>query len=156
MEKIQRIVTSSSPMRDSLVWLFNDSWIYATKSGCGTVCLVNNGGADPLLPWDWTGSSIFGTWKHHRNSKTSFGKLLRRPPLLILIYHMRLHPFWLPSLWQNKGRSPRFCDLSAEVWSLAPLQWKPDLTTPSLTCLLMCSERMTHLPSMGVYVPFWP
>ncbi|XP_056842911.1 uncharacterized protein LOC130495527 [Raphanus sativus] len=156
-EVIMRIVTSSAPAPDCLVWLPERSGNYSTKTGYGLGMEPHFAAGALSIPFNWnkciwnikTSPKIKDfLWKLVRKAIPVSSNLARRG---IPAFNCKrcdcveddLHVFLL-------------CSIAEQVWEAAPLANKPLSTTPSMADLIAAASNLTVLPPVGLSTPLWP
>ena len=151
-EKILKIVTSSSPVDDSIVWLPDPKGIYSTKTGYGVASYSDH--ILPFLPpsFDWL--------KHIWNLNTSpkikdfLWKVINRAiPVSSNLVTRGVNPFACKRCGGIEDDVHVFasCPFAMNVWELAPLAWIPDSHSSLATMLVHGSRMITLPPSDSMY-----
>ena len=154
---IQKLITSSPHVADSLVWLPDVTGEYTTKTGYELACYTEP--RPTQLP------ATFDCLKHICNLQTS-------PKINDFLWKVIKKAISVSSNLASHGVPPfackrcggieddihvlMTCPFALEVWERSPLTWQPEATVPLIAQLLILNTRMITLPSVGLFVPLWP
>lgn len=156
-EMILKIVTSTTPVEDALVWLPEKSGSYSTRSGYRLATTYEREFVPPAPNFDW--------FKHVWNVKTS-------PKLKDFLWRVTSKAIPVSANLELRGFPPfcckrcggveddlhtfLLCPFANLVWELAPLTERQDVSLPSFALLLFLGYKSVTLPPVGLHVPLWP
>ncbi|KAG7536993.1 Zinc knuckle CX2CX4HX4C [Arabidopsis suecica] len=157
-ETIRRLITSSSPLEDSLVWLPAKSGSYTTKTGYALASSSQE--ATGIRDFNWN-KSIWHISAAHKvksflwksaNYSLALGSNLASRGLGVAKLCLRC------GLVENELHLFLLCPYAAKVWELVPGLRKPNEATPlSMTQLIQAAREMRHLPLTGLTsTPLFP
>ena len=148
-DDIRLLITSSHPLRDSLVWLPERSGIYSTKTGYA----VAKTPLSTVPPTDWN-KIIWQIKTAHKlqnflwkvsHQALALGSNLAKRGLCETASCRRC------GLWEDEIHVFASCPFAAKVWDLAPGLHKPSHAAPnSVTHLLYGACLMRNLPPTGI------
>lgn len=156
-EKILSIITSTTSVEDTLVWLFEKSGVYSTRSGYRVAVTWEQERISPDPNFDWV--------KHLWNVKTSpklkdflWRVVSKAIPVSANLERRGLPPFCCKRCGGIEDDLHTFllCPFANSVWDLAPLTERPDASLPSLALLLSLGNKSINLPPVGIHIPLWP
>lgn len=156
-DTILRIITSSAPSLDTLVWLPEKQGVYSTKTGYGLEVMEKNGNDRDDHQLDWL--------KHIWNVATSpklkdfLWKIIKKAiPVSDNLCKRGIQPFNCKRCGAYEDDLHVFltCPFAEEVWNLLPLRSRPSPVTPSMTALIKAGSDFTPLPPSGISTPIWP
>lgn len=154
---ILRLITSSAPAPDGLVWLPEKTGIYSTKTGYGVGMSSHFGAGLISTPFDWN-KSIWNVKTAPKIRDFLWRTVRKAIPVSSNLATRGIQEFPCKRCNGVEDDLHLFlqCDIAREVWELAPLAVKPSSATPSMATLISAASSFIVLPPVGLTIPLWP